>query len=62
MSRAAGLCRRCGGPKRGRAARASDPVADCAQCGDPVCSRHVVWHDGRYLCTKCERLKKQVNV
>jgi formylmethanofuran dehydrogenase subunit E len=38
-----GLCGRCGGRKRGQAARAAQPVATCARCGEPVCERHVRW-------------------
>lgn len=53
MSRAAGLCRRCGGPKRGRAARPSMPIAQCYSCGDGICERHARWHEDGYLCTKC---------
>lgn len=53
MSRAPGLCRRCGGPKRGRAARVASPIAQCYKCGDDICERHSRWHDDGYLCTKC---------
>lgn len=57
MSRAAGLCPRCGGPKRGRSARASSPVAQCSrpECGDWVCDRHVTMVNGEWVCTKCSR-------
>lgn len=58
MSRASGLCRRCGGPKRGRGARVAAPVADCAECGDPVCAKHVAWIHDRYVCIKCQRLAR----
>jgi hypothetical protein len=55
LSRAAGLCRRCGGPKRGRAARPSMPIAQCTECGDGICHRHAQWHNDNYICTKCAR-------
>jgi hypothetical protein len=57
MSRAAGLCGRCGGPKRGRSARASDPVADCSRCGTPICKRHARWDSDEeaWVCTRCAR-------
>lgn len=55
MSRAAGLCRRCGGPRRGRAARVSAPIAQCHLCGDDICDRHAVWDSDYYICTKCAR-------
>lgn len=57
MSRAPGLCRRCGGPKRGRAARDASPWAQCGECSDLICERHSVWSDG-WICTKCDRGKK----
>jgi len=56
LSRAAGLCRLCGGPRRGKSARLAAPVADCARCGVPVCPRHMVWDTDRALCTKCARV------
>ena len=61
MSRGAGLCRRCGGPKRGRSARVSVPIADCLDCGDAVCQRHAVEvpEELGYRCTKCHRAKTQ---
>lgn len=57
MSRARGLCGRCGGPRRGRSARRSDPIADCDLCQTPVCARHARYDpDGdRYLCAKDAR-------
>jgi len=57
VSRAAGLCPRCGGPKRGRAARASAPAAQCSkpECGDWVCEKHVRMISGEWVCTKCIR-------
>lgn len=57
MSRAPGLCRRCGGPKRGRAAREAAPWAQCNTCHDDICPKHSVW-DGTsdaWVCTKCAR-------
>lgn len=55
VSRAAGLCRRCGGPKRGRAARVAAPIAQCHLCGDDICDRHAMWAGDYYICTKCAR-------
>jgi len=55
VSRGAGLCPRCGGPKRGRAARVSFPVAQCSVCLDHVCERHVEMVDGEWVCSKCKR-------
>jgi formylmethanofuran dehydrogenase subunit E len=55
MSRAAGLCKRCGGPKRGRAARVSAPIAQCNKCGDDICARHAVWAGDFYICSRCNR-------
>lgn len=64
MSRAPGLCRSCGGPKRGRAARTAAPIAQCLGCGNDVCGRHSEWrstwednNDGGYVCRKCIRAK-----
>ena len=53
MGRPRGLCRRCGGPKRGRAARPALPIAQCYACGDDICERHARWLDDGYICTKC---------
>lgn len=57
MSRARGLCGRCGGPRRGRSARRSDPVADCEACRTPVCARHAGFDPeaNQTLCTSCAR-------
>ena len=65
MSRGAGLCRRCGGPKRGRGARVSAPIADCMECGDPICERHATFDADRgdrggYVCTKCTRKARAI--
>lgn len=59
MSRAAGLCRLCGGPKRGRAARTAAPVAQCQLCGNDICPKHAVWAGDYYICKKCERAGKR---
>lgn len=60
MSRGAGLCKRCGGVKRGRGARTASPITSCDECRDPVCLRHSVWSPerGAYVCTKCDRASK----
>jgi hypothetical protein len=57
VSRAAGLCRCCGGPRRGKAARLAAPVADCARCGVPVCEKHEVWdsRNEHWICIRCAR-------
>lgn len=55
MSRAAGLCRLCGGPRRGRAARTAAPVARCEICGSDICPRHALWSDEKYYCLHCAR-------
>ncbi len=59
MSRAAGLCRRCGGPKRGRAARTAAPVSQCRTCGDDICQKHAIWAGDFYICTKCDRAARK---
>lgn len=59
MSRAAGLCRRCGGPKRGRAARDAAPWTRCELCNDDICPRHSVWAGDYWICTKCDREGKK---
>jgi hypothetical protein len=66
MSRAAGLCRSCGGPRRGRAARTAAPAGQCTRCGDDVCyPKHSDWFSeedegrGGYVCNKCLRAAKQ---
>lgn len=60
MSRAAGLCKSCGGPKRGRAARTASPAGQCTRCGNDVCwPKHSEWiaeeDEGRggFVCKKC---------
>lgn len=58
MSRAAGLCKLCGGPKRGRAARTAAPIAQCSECGADICPKHAVWRDDAYICKRCERASK----
>jgi len=59
MSRAPGLCRRCGGPKRGRTARTAAPWAQCAKedCRADICPKHSVWDSSAdaWICTKCAR-------
>ena len=55
MSRAPGLCRQCGGPKRGRAARESAPIAKCDLCDAEICPRHALWDTDHYICKKCAR-------
>lgn len=57
MSRAAGLCGKCGGPRRGRAAGQSDAVADCDLCHTALCVRHSRYDpDGdRTVCVGCGR-------
>ena len=59
MSRAAGLCPQCGGPKRGRAARASSPVATCVRCNAAVCDKHVDMIGDEWVCKKCQRAAKK---
>jgi hypothetical protein len=61
VSRGAGLCKRCGGVKRGRGARVSMPVADCIDCHEPICARHAVEvpSEGGYRCTKCDRARRK---
>ena len=59
VSRAAGLCPQCGGPKRGRAARASAPAAQCIRCNASVCDDHVAMIDGEWVCKKCIRAAKK---
>lgn len=59
MSRAAGLCKLCGGPKRGRAARTAAPVAQCQECSADICPRHAEWEGDGYTCTRCIRLRKK---
>ena len=44
-----------GSPRRGRAARASSPVAQCVKCGDGICDKHLIWVDGEPVCTKCAK-------
>lgn len=58
MSRAAGLCKSCGGPKRGRAARQASPSGQCMRCGDDVCwPKHSDWRseENGYVCHSCIR-------
>ena len=52
-----GLCRRCGGPKRGRALGAL-ASAQCGTCGDEVCEKHVKWDGDNWICTKCAKASK----
>lgn len=53
MSRAAGLCKSCGGPRRGRAARPSAPIGRCENCNEDVCIKHALWVDTGWWCRKC---------
>ena len=62
MSRAPGLCAKCGGPKRGRAARVAAPIATCESCRGMICEKHARWQGDYYLCYKCERLGKKSDV
>ena len=55
MSRAPGLCRYCGGPRRGRAARECSPWARCERCEADVCEKHSVMEGDHWICTKCAR-------
>lgn len=59
MSRAAGLCKYCGGPKRGRAARVASPIARCPICENDICAKHAIWASDFYICYKCDREGKQ---
>ena len=61
MSRAAGLCKYCGGPKRGRAARPAAPIAQCSSCGNDVCGKHCDWVDDWYKCHKCIRAGRKAD-
>ena len=62
MSRAAGLCIKCGGPKRGRAARTAAPIAQCESCRGDICEKHARWQGDYYLCYKCERKGKKSDI
>lgn len=62
MSRAAGLCIKCGGPKRGRAARVAAPIGQCESCRGLICEKHARWQGDYYLCYKCERLGKKSDI
>jgi hypothetical protein len=62
MSRAAGLCIKCGGPKRGRAARTAAPITQCESCRGAICEKHARWQGDYYLCYKCERLGKKSDI
>ena len=55
MSRAPGLCRSCGGPKRGRQARVASPIGECQFCFEQICERHSFWYEIGYVCLKCAR-------
>ena len=61
MSRAAGLCPLCGGPKRSRAARVSAPAATCVRCNAAVCGKHVGMIGGEWVCKKCQRAAKKAS-
>ena len=62
MSRAPGLCAKCGGPKRGRAARVAAPIATCESCRGMICEKHARWMGDYYLCYKCERAGKKSDI
>ena len=62
MSRAAGLCIKCGGPKRGRAARTAAPIGQCESCRGDICLKHARWQGDYYLCYTCERKGKKSDV
>lgn len=62
MSRAAGLCVKCGGPKRGRSARTAAPIGQCESCRGDICLKHARWQGDYYLCYKCERQGKKSDV
>ena len=50
------MCRCCGGPRRGKAARLAAPVQDCARCGAAVCEKHVRWDADRWICVRCAKV------
>lgn len=62
MSRAPGLCVKCGGPRRGRSARSAAPIAQCESCRGDICAKHARWQGDYYLCYKCERQGKTSDV
>ena len=62
MSRAAGLCGKCGGPRRGRSARTAAPIAQCESCRVDICEKHARWQGDFYLCYKCERQGKKSDI
>jgi hypothetical protein len=62
MSRAAGLCVKCGGPKRGRSARTAAPIGQCESCRGDICLKHARWQGDFYLCYKCERKGKKSDI
>src|SRR5882724_1106297 len=62
MSRAPGLCVKCGGPRRGRSARSAAPIAQCESCRGDICAKHARWQGDYYLCYKCERLGKTSDI
>ena len=62
MSRAAGLCGKCGGPRRGRSARTAAPIAQCESCHVDICLKHARWQGDFYLCYTCERKNKKKDI
>lgn len=62
MSRAPGLCVKCGGPKRGRAARVAAPIGSCESCRGMICLKHARWQGDYWLCYTCERKGKKSDV
>ena len=62
MSRAAGLCGKCGGPRRGRSARTAAPIGQCEVCRVDICLKHARWQGDYYLCYKCARQGKKSDI